>query len=155
MRHALRAAVRGVREPSHEERAELAGASPETQAYLSVRIAEAERGRPLTAREIAQMAQQTLAFGMALTEVARERMRLERQEDTGDNGLGFTLEEMAAEADARSSDADASGTCYRCGRQANDLQWDEGQKMSGVSTRRICGDCAAELKPAAAAGGSG
>src|SRR5271166_4710549 len=99
MERALRAAVRQVREPTHAERAELAGASPDTQAYLSVRMAEQAAGHRLSVGEIRTMEAQTRAFADAIGRLADERERLERQKATGDNGLGFTLEELAAGAD--------------------------------------------------------
>src|SRR5271166_3055026 len=95
MFHALRAAVREVREPTAEERAEFASATPETRAFLTVRLAEARTGQRISAAEIRVLAEQSRAYAEALAQVADQREREERGE-----GLPFTLEELAEAHDA-------------------------------------------------------
>jgi len=95
MYHAVRAAVRHVREPTAEERAELARATPETRAFLTVKIAEERNGRRSTAAEIRHLAVETMAYANALAEIADAR----ELEESGICPLPFTLEELAADAD--------------------------------------------------------
>ncbi len=94
MQRALRAVVRGVREPTAEERAEFAAATPETRAFLTVKIAEQREGMRMPAWAIQQLEEEARAYADALGTLRAERERLERQEATGESGLPFALEEV-------------------------------------------------------------
>lgn len=99
MYRALRGAVNHRREPSHEERAELAAASPATRAFLTVRLAEDRSGRRVTSAEIDGLVAETRAYADALAAVAEER----RQAERGAPRIPFSLEELAAAADERAA----------------------------------------------------
>ena len=101
MQRAARADIRGVRQITAEERHEIATSTPDTRAFLTVQMAEREHGgQRMPAWAIRDLEQKTRDFADALGRIAAERERVETRESTGQNGLGFTLEQLADEADA-------------------------------------------------------
>lgn len=106
MQHAFRATLRGVRGTTQEELQEFATATPETRAFLTVRMADEQaraQGRhPPTSADLARIAAEAHAFAAALDQLAEARALVERREAGA--APAVTVDDLLSAADAPEPD---------------------------------------------------